>query len=141
MLELMQLTDKLQHLTMMLQPHSTPQPNEEPMHTTIQAYTETLYATQREANLTTYLHQDIHTFNGQDSSKLQDWLMDLETATDIYTDSHTPLAEAKSCGLTCDFTHKALQAGKWWDELKGILQLKLCNANIHTYTLCFMEIQ
>ena len=49
--------------------------------------------------------------------------MDLETVTDIETDSHTPLAEAKSCGLTCDLIHKALQAGKWWDEVKGILQL------------------
>ena len=37
---------------MMLQPHPTPQPNEEPMHKTMQAYTDTLHATQREANLT-----------------------------------------------------------------------------------------
>ena len=47
MAELTQLTDKLQHPTMMLQLHPTPQPNEEPMHKTMQAYTDILHATQR----------------------------------------------------------------------------------------------
>ena len=28
-----------------------------------------------------------------------------------------------------------------WDKIKNLLQLKLCNTNIHTYTLRFMEIQ
>ena len=36
---------------------------------------------------------------------------------------------------------KATQTGKCWDKIKGILRMKLCNANIHTYTSCFMEIQ
>ena len=44
MAELTQLTDKLQHLTMMLQPHPAPMPNEEPVHKTMQAYTDTLCA-------------------------------------------------------------------------------------------------
>ena len=141
MTEFMQLTDKLQHLTMMLQPFQSPQPNKESVHTTMQAYTDTLHTTQKEANLTTSLLQDISGFDGQDSTKLEDWLMDMETATDILTESHTHLAEAKSNGLTHTLICKTLQAGKCWDELKGILQLKLCNANIHTYTSCFMEIQ
>ena len=47
MADLMQLTDKLQHLTMTLQPYPTPKPREESMHTTIQAYTDTLQTTQR----------------------------------------------------------------------------------------------
>ena len=47
MAELMQLIDKLQHLTMMAQPHSAHQPNEEPVHKTMQVYTDTLCATQR----------------------------------------------------------------------------------------------
>ena len=67
--------------------------------------------------------------------------MDLDTSTDISTESSTCLAEAKSCSLTCILIHKTLHAGKCGDELKGILQLKLCNANIHTYTSHFMEIQ
>ena len=108
------------------------------MHKTIQAYTDTLHAMQRESNLTMTMLQDIPTFDGQDSSKLDDWLMDIEIATDILTESHTSLAEAKSHGLTLIFICKATQC---WDNIKGILRLKLCNANIHTYTLCFMEIQ
>ena len=40
----MQLTDKLHHLTMMLQLHPNPLPNEEPVHKTMQATTQT-YAT------------------------------------------------------------------------------------------------
>ena len=79
-------------------------------------------------------------FDGQDSSKLDDWFMDIETATDDLTESHTHLAEAKSHGLTHTLIFKAVQAGKCWDEIKGILRLKFCNANIHTYTSHFMEI-
>ena len=58
----MQLMDKLQHLTMILQPAN--QPREEPVHKTMQAYTNTLHATQREENLTTTILQDIPTFDG-----------------------------------------------------------------------------
>ena len=77
--------------------------------------------------------QDIPTFDGQDSSKLKDWFMDIETAADILTESHTCLAEAKSCGLTCTLNHEATQTGKCLDGIKGFLRLKLCNVNIHTY--------
>ena len=70
MVEFMQLADKLQHLIMMLQPHPSPQPNEEPVHITVQVYTDTLHATQRETNLTTSFLQDIPMFDGKDSSKV-----------------------------------------------------------------------
>ena len=53
--------------------------------------------------------------------------MDIETTADILTESHTCLAEAKSCGLTCTLICKAIQAGKCWDDIKGILRLKLYN--------------
>ena len=79
--------------------------------------------------------------HGQDSSNLEDWFMDLEAAKDISSASGTCLAEAKSKGLTCTLICEALQAGKCWDKLKGILWLKLCNKNFHTYTSRFMEIQ
>ena len=36
---------------------------------------------------------------------------------------------------------EAINSDKSWDEIKELLQLKLCNANIHTHTSCFMEIQ
>ena len=62
--ELSQLTDKLQHVTMALQP--VLESCEEPVHETMQAYTCTLCTTQRESNLTTTMLQDIPTFDGQD---------------------------------------------------------------------------
>ena len=137
--ELSQLTDKLQHLTMMLQP--APHPSEESVHKTILRYTDTLHATEKESILTMTIFQDISTFGGQDSSKLEEWFMDIETAADILTESCTCLTEAKSCSLTCTLICEATQTGKCWDDIRGILRLKLCNANIHTYTSCFMQIQ
>ena len=104
------------------------------MHKTLQAYTDTLHTTQRESNLTTTMLQDIPTFHWKDSSKLEDWFMDIETAADILTESCTCLAEAKSCSLTHMLICEATQTGKHWDEIKGILRLKLCNVNILTYT-------
>ena len=67
--------------------------------------------------------------------------MDIETTAEILIKNCTCLAEAKSHGLTHMLIHEATQTGKCWDEIKGILRLKICNTKIHTYTSCFMEIQ
>ena len=85
--------------------------------------------------------QDIPTFDGQDSLKLEDWFKDIETAADILKESHTHLAEAKSHDPDYTLICKAIQTGKCWDDIKGFLRLKLCNANINTYTSGFMEMQ
>ena len=87
------------------------------------------------------MFQDIPTFDGQDSSKLEDWFMYIETAPDILTESCKDLIKAKSCSLTHTLICKATQMGKCWDETKSILRLKLCNADIHTYTSRFNKIQ
>ena len=116
---------------MALQP--APQSSEEPVHKTMQVYTDTLCATQRESNLTTTMLQDIPAFDGQDSSKLEAQSMNIETAADILTESCACLAEANSHGLTHMLNHEATQTGKCWDEIKGIFKLKLCNVTIHTY--------
>ena len=73
--------------------------------------------------------------------KLEDWLSDIEMAADVLKESHACLAEAKSHGLTCTLVCEAFQAGKCWDDIRHILYLKLCNVNIHTYTLHFIQIQ
>ena len=64
--------------------------------------------------------------------------MDIETANDILTESHTCLAGAKSHGLTCTLICEATQTGNCWEE---ILRLKLYSANIYNYTSRFMKIQ
>ena len=36
---------------------------------------------------------------------------------------------------------EAINSEKAWEEIKDLLMLKLCNANIHTYTSCLMDIK
>ena len=97
---LLQVAEGLHHLAVALQPCPIPQPKDEPMHTTIQA------------NITMTLLQVIPTSDGQDSLKLEDCFLDIETTTDILTRSHTYLAKAKACSLTCTLICVALQVGK-----------------------------
>ena len=67
---------------------------------------------QAESNLTKSMLHDIPTFEGQDSSNLEDLFMDIETTTDILTESCTNRAEAKSHGLTHMLICKATQTEK-----------------------------
>ena len=80
-------------------------------------------------------------FNEHDSTKLEEWLMDIKTAADLTSESQAKLAKAKSRGLTCTLVMEAINSEKTWDEINDLLRLKLCNANIQTYTSCFIDIQ
>ena len=85
--------------------------------------------------------QDIPTLKGQDSSQLEDWLIDIETASELTGESRTKIAQAKSRGLVRTLISEALTAQKTWEEIKDSLQLKISNADIHTSISCFMDIQ
>ena len=50
--------------------------------------------------------------NGQDSSQLEDWLTDIETASELTGKSRTKLAQAKSRGLVRTLISEALTAQK-----------------------------
>ena len=50
--------------------------------------------------LTMTLLQDIPTYDGWGTMKLEEWLSDIGTAVNIWKESHAHLAKAKSCGLT-----------------------------------------
>ena len=67
--------------------------------------------------------------------------MDIETATDQTNESQAKLAKAKLRGLTHTLVTEAIKSDNSWEEIKDLLGLKLCNANIYTYTSCFMDIQ
>ena len=95
----------------------------------------------RKTTFASTLLQDITIFNGNDSTQLEDWLIDIETATDLTSESRTKLAQAKSKGLTHMLIPEALNLDKSWDEIKDLLHFKLCNSDIHTSVSCFMEIQ
>ena len=102
---------------------------------------DTLCSAQKQANFTNTLIQDIPIFNGNDATQLEDWLVDIETAADLSTESRTKLAQANSKGLTHTLITKALTSRKCWDDIKDLLCLKICNSEIYTPVSHFMEIQ
>ena len=77
----------------------------------------------------------------QDSSQLEDWLTDIETASELTGEGRTKLAQAKSRGLVRTLITEALIAQKSWEEIKDSLCLKISNADIHTSISQFMDIQ
>ena len=99
-----------------------------------------MYTAQKQTNLTTSLLQDISVFNEHDSTKLVDYLTDIERAADLTNESRAKLAKAKSRELTEALITEAITSDKSWDEMKDLLRLKLFNTDIHAYISCFMEI-
>ena len=80
-------------------------------------------------------------FNENDSTKLEDWLIDIDTSVDLTSESTARLAKAKSWNLMHTVVTEVISSNKSWDEIKDLLRLKLCNADIYMYTSQFMEIQ
>ena len=70
-----------------------------PIENVSHRYTETLCTAQKKTSLESSLLQDIPILNEQDSSQLEDWLMDIETASELTGESRTKLAQAKLRGL------------------------------------------
>ena len=54
-----------------------------PIENALDRYTKTLCTAQKKTSLESSLLQDIPTLNGQDSSQLEDWLMGIETASEL----------------------------------------------------------
>ena len=67
--------------------------------------------------------------------------MDIETAVDLTNESWAKLANTKLRGLTHILVMEAINSDKSQEEIKDLLWLKLCNANVHAYTSHFMGIQ
>ena len=67
-----------------------------PIENVLDRYTETLCMAQKKTSLENTLLQDIPILNGQDSSQLEDWLTDIESAAELTNKSRTKLAQAKS---------------------------------------------
>ena len=85
-----QLEQKLNQLTITLHPPS------EPIEEVLDKYIDTLCNGQKKTSLESSLLQDIPTLNGQDSLQLENWLTDIETASELTGESRTKLAQAKS---------------------------------------------
>ena len=120
------LNQRLNDLTLALHHQDTPIEN------VLDRYTETLCTAQKKTSLESSLLQDIPILNGQDSSQLEDWLTDIETASELTNKSRTKLAQAKSRGLVRTLIPEVLIAQRSWDEIKDSLHLKISNVDIHT---------
>ena len=88
----------------------------EPIEDVLDKYTETLCTAQKKTSLESSLLQDIPTLNGQDSSQLEDWLTDIETASELTGESRTKIAQEKSKGLVRTLILEALMAQKTWGQ-------------------------
>ena len=53
--------------------------------------------------------------------KLEEWLMDIETAADITSECRAKLTKVKSRGLTCTLVTEAINSDKSWGEIKDLL--------------------
>ena len=88
-----ELEQRLNDLTLTLHRQNNPIEN------VLERYTETLCTAQKKTSLESSLLQDIPILNRQDSSQLEDWLTDIETASALTGKSRTKLAQAISRGL------------------------------------------
>ena len=61
----------------------------EPFDDVLQQYTETLCSAQKQTNFANTLLQDVPTFNGSNSTQLDDWFMDIETTANLTDKSRT----------------------------------------------------
>ena len=87
-------------------------PPSEPIEEVLDKYTDTLCNAQKKTSLESSLLQDIPTLNGSDSSQLEDWLTDIETASELTGESRNKLAQAKSRGLVRTLILEALTLQK-----------------------------
>ena len=116
-------------------------PSTEPTGEVLNEYTDTLSNVQKKTSLENSLLQDIPILNGNDSSQLEDWMTDIETASKLMGESRTKLARAKSRGLERTLISEAFTLHKTWEDIKDSLHLKICNSDIHTSISHFMDIQ
>ena len=72
----------------------------EPIEEVLHQYTNTCTA-QRKTSFVNSLLQDIAILNGNNSSQLEDWLINFKTTSDLTGKSRTKLTQAKSKGLIC----------------------------------------
>ena len=113
----------------------------EPIGEVLNKYTDTLCNTPKKTSFVNSLLQDITVLKGNDASKLEDWLTEIEATSDLTGKSRTKLAQVKSKGLIRTLISEALTSNKTWEEIKDSLHLQICNLDIHTSVSHSIDIQ
>ena len=116
-------------------------PTTEPIGEVLNKYTNTLCNAQKKTFLENSLLQYIPILNGNDSSQLEDWLTDIETASELTGESRTKLGQAKSRGLVATLISEALTLNNTWEDIKDSLCLRICNLDIYMSISHLKEIQ
>ena len=98
-------------------------PSTEPIEEVLNKYTDTLCNAQKKTSLENSLLQDIPILIGNDSSQLEDWLTDIETASELMGESSNKSVQAKSRGLVRTLILEALTLHKTWEDIKDSLHL------------------
>ena len=75
-------------------------------------------------NFTNSLLQDTSIYTGHDTTLVEDWLVDIESAADLTSESRIKLAQAKSKGLTHSLITEAITSGKSWGGYQGFIVIK-----------------
>ena len=83
-------------------------PSTEPIREVLNKYTDTLCNAQKKMSLENSLLQDIPILNRNDPSQLEDWLKDIETASELTGEGRTKLVQAESRGLVRTLISEAL---------------------------------
>ena len=117
--------DAINHLEQKLNKLAiTLHPPKEPIGEVLNKYTNTLCNAQKKTFLENSLLQDITILNVNESLQLEDWLTDIETASELMGESRTKLAQAKSKGLIRTLISEALTLNKTWEDIKDSIHLK-----------------
>ena len=85
---------ELQNLSLAIHQPQPPAPAEH-LGEVIWHYMDTLCSTQKQSNLTNSLLEDIPVFNEHDSTRLEDWLTDIEMTADLTSESRARLSKEK----------------------------------------------
>ena len=102
--------EHIKSLMLRTQLTSVPVPTE-PFREVVCQYTDTQCTTQKQTNLTNSLLQNIAIFNEHNSTKLEEWLMDIETA-DLISESWAKLTKAKRIN-----THTSHGSYQFWENM------------------------
>ena len=109
------------------------------IHNSNSSINTTHISSNRRHQLSISILNNIETFDGKQSHKLDNWLADTENAAAIIEEDKVVVAKGKARGLAQDLIKE--HESQPWHHIKEQLCNCLKNASIHTYTSRFMEIQ
>ena len=133
------IQQELQNLSIAIHQPQPPAPAES-LGEVLHQYTDTLCSTQKQSKLTNSLMKDIPVLMNMTPPSWKIGSLTLKQQQTLPVRAQQGLSR-QNHEVWHTLVTEAISSNKSWDEIKDLLRLKLCNADIHTYTSWFMEIQ